>query len=213
LWRPEKFSATLNLIQAVARSKTPLTTKQALFVAEFCQDFNATDAARRAGYSRNVARVQGLENLQKPAVQAAIGARLKPRLKRLGLSLDSALEEYRWMAFVRPGPYFQDADGELLPLSEWPKGERQACISLLALKRQALKDVLEYLRHAGVYGQPDPTPVNNLTVNNVTVVPLSKLSDEELEFYRSLAAKGRAIQIESSRPAPSSPGTDAGADA
>jgi hypothetical protein len=33
-------------------------------------------------------------------------------------------------------------------------------------------------------------------VNNVTVVPLERLTDEELDFYLALVEKGRAIPIE-----------------
>jgi hypothetical protein len=35
-----------------------------------------------------------------------------------------------------------------------------------------------------------------VTVNNVTIVPVEQLTDEELDFYEQLAAKGRAIPIE-----------------
>lgn len=47
-----------------------------------------------------------------------------------------------------------------------------------------------FLVHAGVYRQPEP-PVSNITVNNVTVVPIERLTDEELDFYIALAEKGR----------------------
>jgi hypothetical protein len=36
-----------------------------------------------------------------------------------------------------------------------------------------------------------------LTLNNVTIVPIERFADEELEFYERMAAKGRAIPIES----------------
>jgi hypothetical protein len=50
-----------------------------------------------------------------------------------------------------------------------------------------------------VYGQPE-LPATNLAVNNMTVVPLERLTDEELDFYLALAEKGRAIPIEASKP-------------
>jgi hypothetical protein len=49
-------------------------------------------------------------------------------------------------------------------------------LELLRLKRKALKDLLEYLRHPGVYGQLEP-PTNQLTVNNMTVVRSPSVSD------------------------------------
>jgi hypothetical protein len=35
-----------------------------------------------------------------------------------------------------------------------------------------------------------------VTVNNVTIVPIERLTDEELDLYERMAAKGRAIPIE-----------------
>ena len=49
-----------------------LTIKQELFVKEYLVDFNATQAAIRAGYSENVAHQQGAENLKKPYIKDAI---------------------------------------------------------------------------------------------------------------------------------------------
>jgi phage terminase small subunit len=43
-----------------------LTAKQRRFVQEYLIDLNATQAAIRAGYSKNSARQVGTENLSKP---------------------------------------------------------------------------------------------------------------------------------------------------
>lgn len=53
-----------------------LTPKQRRFVEEYCVDFNATQAAVRAGYSERTARAIGSENLAKPAIKAEIDAKL-----------------------------------------------------------------------------------------------------------------------------------------
>lgn len=50
----------------------PLTAKQQRFVEEYCVDWNATQAAIRAGYSEKTAALIGHENLRKPNVAAAI---------------------------------------------------------------------------------------------------------------------------------------------
>jgi len=55
--------------------------------------------------------------------------------------------------------------------------------------------VLKYLRHAGIYGQPAP-PTNNLMINNMTVVPLERLTHGELDFNQAFPAKDGAIPIE-----------------
>lgn len=49
-----------------------LTAKQKRFVDEYLIDFNATQAAIRAGYSENTAQQIGAENLTKPLIKAEI---------------------------------------------------------------------------------------------------------------------------------------------
>lgn len=49
-----------------------LTPKQQLFVKEYIKDFNATQAAIRAGYKEKAAGQTGAENLKKPQIQKAI---------------------------------------------------------------------------------------------------------------------------------------------
>lgn len=64
--------------------KKPLTDKQKRFIDEYMVDSNATQAAIRAGYSSKAARVQGQENLSKPAIQIEIAKRqdaLKEKLE------------------------------------------------------------------------------------------------------------------------------------
>jgi len=53
-----------------------LTNKQKVFVEEYLLDFNATQAALRAGYSSRTARSIGGENLTKPDISEAIQARI-----------------------------------------------------------------------------------------------------------------------------------------
>lgn len=64
-----------------------LTTKQRLFVQEYLQSFNATDAARKAGYSEKTASAIGYENLRKPEIQALIDRELENK----AISADEAL--------------------------------------------------------------------------------------------------------------------------
>lgn len=49
-----------------------LNDKQAAFVREYLVDFNATQAAIRAGYSKKTAGSQAHDLLKKPEVQAAL---------------------------------------------------------------------------------------------------------------------------------------------
>ena len=52
-----------------------LTPKQAAFVDAYIETGNASEAARRAGYSDKTAFRTGQENMQKPAITQAIAAR------------------------------------------------------------------------------------------------------------------------------------------
>jgi phage terminase small subunit len=54
-----------------------LTNKQWAFVLEYPKDWNATQAAKRAGYSENTAGSIGTENLSKPAIRAALSQAFK----------------------------------------------------------------------------------------------------------------------------------------
>lgn len=56
-----------------------LTGKQRLFVIRYLQHFNATRAAREAGYSPRSCYVQGSQNLAKPRVRSAVDALLRVR--------------------------------------------------------------------------------------------------------------------------------------
>lgn len=57
-------------------SVSDLTDKQQAFISEYLKDWNATQAAIRAGYSEKTARQIGTENLAKPVIASAIRARV-----------------------------------------------------------------------------------------------------------------------------------------
>jgi len=65
-----------------------MTNKQRVFIEQYLIDFNATQAAIRAGYSVRSARQIGQENLSKPDIQAEI----RERLDELHMSADEALK-------------------------------------------------------------------------------------------------------------------------
>lgn len=54
-----------------------LTEKQKRFIDFYIETANATESARRAGYSKKTAEAIGLENLGKPRIKEAIDKRLK----------------------------------------------------------------------------------------------------------------------------------------
>lgn len=75
----------------------PLTMKQRLFVeAYFACDYNATEAARRAGYGGNNLNRVGHELLGKPNVKSAVEELAQKKLKEISLT-----EEYVIRKLVR----------------------------------------------------------------------------------------------------------------
>jgi phage terminase small subunit len=76
-----------------------LTDKQRLFVAEYLIDFNARQAAIRAGYSEDSAGAIGCENLKKPTITAAIGEALALRAQRTEVTQDEVVAELKKLGF------------------------------------------------------------------------------------------------------------------
>lgn len=72
--------------------ETRLTPKQQIFIDEYLISLNASEAARKAGYSPKTAFRTGQENLQKPAIQKAIQDRLQEKQDELIAKQDELME-------------------------------------------------------------------------------------------------------------------------
>lgn len=68
-----------------------LTPRQRLFVDEYVLCNNASEAARRAGYSERTAGAIATENLQKPAIRQAIDALRSDNAARLDVTRQDVL--------------------------------------------------------------------------------------------------------------------------
>ena len=77
-----------------------LTDKQAKFVSEYLVDLNATQAAKRAGYSEKTAEQQGHQLLKKTLVAAAIAEAQAKRSERTEITQDMVLQELAKIAFA-----------------------------------------------------------------------------------------------------------------
>lgn len=88
--------------------RVALTPKQERFVAEYQVDFNATQAAIRAGYSPRSAKAIGQENLTKPDIQTALRAAMDQAAQRLEITRDRVLLEYARLAFFDPRKLFEE---------------------------------------------------------------------------------------------------------
>lgn len=82
------------------------------FVDEYAKDFNGTQAAIRAGYSKRTAADIAKENLRKPQIRAALAKVLGELTTESRLTAARVLEEIAAIAFVRPGDYVND-DGSV----------------------------------------------------------------------------------------------------
>lgn len=69
-----------------------LTEKQKIFADEYIISLNATEAAKKAGYSENAAAETGYENLKKPHIKKYIQKRLDEKEKARVATQDEVLE-------------------------------------------------------------------------------------------------------------------------
>ena len=109
-----------------------LTPKQARFISEYLIDLNATQAARRAGYSPRSAASIGHENLRKPEIRVVLNARIMDRESRTAVSQDKVLQELSEVAFFDPRKLFRE-DGTIRALSELSRIEAACIVSLEVL--------------------------------------------------------------------------------
>lgn len=84
---------------------TKLTPKQERFCQEYLIDLNATQAAKRAGYSPKTAEKIGSENLQKPEVQEWLRKRMDKRASKAEITAEEVLREYKKLAFASLGDF------------------------------------------------------------------------------------------------------------
>ena len=76
-----------------------LTDKQEKFCYEYCWDFNATQAAIRAGYSQKTAKEIGCQNLTKLNIQSEIKKLQDNLSETAGISRLMVLREHQKLAF------------------------------------------------------------------------------------------------------------------
>lgn len=94
-----------------------LTAKQRRFVEEYRIDWNATQAAIRAGYSKKTARIIAAENLSKPIIQNYLQQLLEGKREQTEITVDRILEELAKMAFFDVRKLL-DEDGKPLPTQD-----------------------------------------------------------------------------------------------
>jgi phage terminase small subunit len=98
-----------------------LTEKEQLFIAEYLVNgFNGTQAAIKAGYSKNTAGEIAHENLKKPHISNRVSSYLDEVLGKYRNTLHyEIIDTYRRRAFYNPADFI-DCEGQLLkPLEDY----------------------------------------------------------------------------------------------
>jgi phage terminase small subunit len=89
-----------------------MTNKENSFCQEYIIDFNGTQAAIRAGYSKNSARQIAAQLLSKLNIQARINELLEERKERVEVKQDRVIYEMSKMAFSNIKDYLNE-DGSI----------------------------------------------------------------------------------------------------
>jgi phage terminase small subunit len=90
-----------------------LTPKQERFVAEYLIDLNATQAAKRAGYSERTAGSQAFDLLKKPEIAAAVQARRGKLAEKLEVTQERVVAELAKLGFANMADYMRASpDGD-----------------------------------------------------------------------------------------------------
>jgi phage terminase small subunit len=107
-----------------------LTAKQQRFVEEYLVDLNATQAAIRAGYSKNNADKIGSQQLGKTRVRESIDKALNARSKRTEITADMVIAELARVGFSNMSNYARwNEYGVLLTDSDKLTDDAARCVS------------------------------------------------------------------------------------
>jgi len=74
-----------------------LNPKQQSFCREYVKDFNATQSAIRAGYSKKTAKVIGYENLTKPYISVFLSNLMDKQAEKAEITVEWIIKELKQM--------------------------------------------------------------------------------------------------------------------
>ena len=111
------------MADTVETVEVDLTEKQKQFCLEYMVDLNATQAAIRAGYSKNSAREIGTENLSKPAIQEYLSSLMAARSNKTSITAEYVLNRIAEIDQMDVLDILND-DMSMKPIREWPKSWR-----------------------------------------------------------------------------------------
>lgn len=126
-----------------------LSHKQQRFVEEYLVDFNASQAALRAGYSHASAGQSGYANMKNPEIQAAVTEAIRQRQERTAIDQDWVIERLvenvnRSMT-IKP---VLDKDGEEIGQYVYQGNWANRALELIG-KHQGMFQERQEVNHAG----------------------------------------------------------------
>jgi phage terminase small subunit len=118
------------------RAPKPLHPRKEAFCREYIIDFNAFQAAIRAGYSEKSARHTGCMMLQEPAIIERVQQLVAERMQRAEITADRVLQEVARVALSDVRRLFT-ASGTLKPLNELDDDTAASVASVEVLEEYA----------------------------------------------------------------------------
>lgn len=116
-----------------------MNKKQSAFASEYVIDYNATQAAIRAGYSQKTAYSMGHELLKKIEIQEAIKDLEAAAAARAAISKDKVIRELARVAFFDPRKLYRD-DGKPVGLDSLDADTAAALASIDMLEEYDYDD-------------------------------------------------------------------------
>lgn len=111
------------------RSSDSLTDRQKIFCYEYIKDLNASEAAKRAGYSERSAPQIAGQLMDNPLVKVMIQSLMDNRAKELEITAEKVLRRIDEIADFDIADLFGE-DGRMLPISQIPVSIRKAISSV-----------------------------------------------------------------------------------
>ena len=167
-----------------------LTPKQQRFCDEYLVDYNATQAAIRAGYLKKSARVQASKLLTNTNVQAYLQGRSKKIANKLEISAERTLLEIARLAYTPASAFYNEEGQHLQPHELGP--DASACLSgydveeidvegvtigrVKKIRRFDKNTALGFLaKHFKLFVEAPPPPPVNINLATLSAEELKKL--------------------------------------
>jgi len=196
-YKPKKIKKKTNKkkIKSKGEREKKLTTKQVLFIEEYLSNgFNASQAAKKAGYSKKTARKIGQENLTKPDIRKRINERINEILKDKDELIYKTVEEFKRLGFSDIKEFVDyDNDGVFIKPSD--KVDTRP-ISEIVVKERVLKTKIEGKENADLIDRE----VKLKMYNKIKALEgLSRYLDMWVDRIEHTGKDGKPIEIDDIR--------------